>query len=252
MTHVSVSNLTVEFAVFGSSSRSLKNRILAQATGGRVMSGARDIVTVRAIDDLTLDLREGDSVGLLGHNGSGKTTLLRVLAGIYQPSVGSVTIAGRVGALLDTNAGIDPEATGVENIFLRGQILGLRRAEIRRQIDEIADFTELGDFLELPMKTYSAGMSARLTFAISTMTRCDILLIDEGIGAGDDSFQDRADARIRRLFERTSIVVLASHSEQLIGRFCNRRVTMSHGKVISDQAETNVSKGLPPSEDARG
>ena len=235
MSNVSIKGLSVEFAVFGSSARSLKNSLLAQATGGRVMSGARDIVSVRAIDNLDLEIRDGDRVGLVGHNGSGKTTLLRVLAGIYKPTAGTVTIAGSVGTLIDIGAGLDPEATGFENIYLRGYLLGMTRRQISAQIADIADFTDLGNFLQLPMKTYSAGMSARLVFAIATAPHNDILLIDEGIGAGDAAFQEKARLRIENLFARTSIVLLASHSEDLIARFCNRRIRMEHGRVVEDK-----------------
>ena len=229
MAHISIENLTVEFAIFGANSRSLKNQILSQATGGRVMSGSRDIVTVRAIDGLNLEIKDGDRIGLVGHNGSGKTTLLRVLAGIYKPSGGAITISGKVGALLDPNAGMDPESTGIENIYLRGYMMGMSRREIASKLGDIADFTELGDFLSLPMRTYSAGMSARLAFGVSTAAHNDILLIDEGIGAGDAGFQKKARDRIESLFDRTPIVILASHSEALIDEFCNRRVQMEHG-----------------------
>jgi ABC-type polysaccharide/polyol phosphate transport system ATPase subunit len=235
MAHISITNLTVEFAIFGSNSRSLKNKILSQATGGRVMSGARDIVSVRAIEGLDLQINEGDRIGLAGHNGSGKTTLLRVLAGIYKPSAGSITIDGKVGALLDTNAGMDAESTGMENIFLRGYMLGMNTREIKSKLDDIAAFTELGEFLELPMRTYSAGMYARLAFAVSTAAHNDILLIDEGIGAGDAAFQKKAQLRIESLFDRTPIVLLASHSEGMIAEFCNRRVTLEHGHMVDDR-----------------
>ena len=234
MAHISIRNLSVEFAVFGSSARSLKNTIVAQATGGKVMSGARDIVAVRAIDALNLEIKDGDRIGLVGHNGSGKTTLLRVLSGIYKPIAGSIRIEGKVGTLLDPQAGMDAEATGIENIYLRGYVLGMTKRQIEEQIDDIADFTDLGDFLHLPMRTYSAGMAARLAFGISTAIHNDILLIDEGIGAGDAAFQEKAQKRIESLFERTAIVLLASHSEDLINRFCNRRLQMEHGKLIHD------------------
>jgi lipopolysaccharide transport system ATP-binding protein len=232
MPHISIKNLSVEFTVFGASSRSIKNKILAQATGGRVMAGAKDIVVVRAIDNLSLEIAAGDRIGLIGHNGSGKTTLLRVLAGIYKPAAGSAVIKGTVGSLLDSSAGMDPEATGEENVYLRGYVLGMDTKEIARRIDEIAEFSELGDFLALPMKTYSAGMFARLAFAISTTLENDILLIDEGIGAGDASFRQKAEDRITSLFQRSSIVILASHSEDLIERFCNRRIQLERGRIV--------------------
>lgn len=233
MAHISIENLTVEFAIFGASSRSFKNKILSHATGGRIMSGVRDIITVRAIDGLNLEINDGDRVGLVGHNGSGKTTLLRVLAGIYKPNAGSITIEGKVGTLLDPYAGMDPESTGIENIYLRGYMMGMSRKEIDSNIDDIAEFTELGDFLALPMRTYSAGMFARLAFAVSTAAQNDILLIDEGIGAGDAAFLEKARRRIENLFNRTPIVILASHSEALISEFCNRRVQMEHGVLKS-------------------
>ena len=233
MAHISIENLTVEFAIFGASSRSLKNKILSQATGGRVMSSARDVVTVRAIDGISLEINDGDRVGLVGHNGSGKTTLLRVLAGIYKPSGGAITIEGRVGTLLDSNAGMDPESTGLENIYLRGYMMGMSRREITAKLDEIAEFTELGNFLALPMRTYSAGMFARLAFAVSTAAHNDILLIDEGLSAGDAAFQKKVRQRIESLFDRTPIVILASHSETMISEFCSRRVQMDHGALTS-------------------
>jgi ABC-type polysaccharide/polyol phosphate transport system ATPase subunit len=242
MAHISIENLSVEFAIFGGSSRSLKNTIMSQATGGRIVPGARDVVTVRALDDLSLEIRDGDRVGILGHNGSGKTTLLRVLAGIYKPVRGSITIEGKVGTLLDANAGMDAEATGIENIYLRGHLLGMNRREIDEKVDDIADFTDLGDFLQLPMRTYSAGMAARLAFAISTALHNDILLIDEGIGAGDASFQEKAQKRIENLFSRTSIVLLASHSEGMIDRFCNRRIQMEHGRLLSDDGQNRTNE----------
>lgn len=207
--------------------------MISQATGGRLMANHNDSIVVRAIDNISLEIKKGDRIGLVGHNGSGKTTLLRVLAGIYKPSAGSIEIAGTVGALLNPSAGMDQEATGIENIYLRGLVLGLSREQIEDQIDDITEFTGLGDYLELPVKTYSAGMFARLAFAISTAAHNDILLIDEGIGAGDAAFLESAQRRINSLFERTSIVIIASHSEDIIARLCNRRIKMEHGKIVS-------------------
>lgn len=199
------------------------------------MTGARDVVAVRAIDRCNLEIREGERVALSGHNGSGKTTLLRVLCGIYKPTGGAMSVQGRVGTLIDATAGMDFESTGIENIYLRGYMLGMSRTEITSKIEEIVDFTELGEFLELPVRTYSAGMFTRLAFAISTAVETDILLIDEGIGAGDASFQHKVQQRVERLFQRTPIVLLASHAEGLVRQFCTRRVTMEHGRLIGDE-----------------
>lgn len=238
MATITITDLTVDFAVFGSRARSIKNTIMEQAAGGLVTAGARDIVTVRALDGLNLQINDGDRIGLVGHNGSGKTTLLRVLAGIYKPVSGTARIDGSVGTILDPSAGIDFEATGMDNIYLRGAILGLHRKQVSRLIDGIAEFSELGEFLHLPMKTYSTGMIARLTFAMSTAIQNEILLIDEGIGAGDAAFQDKAQQRIEGLFSQTSIILLASHSEELLSRYCNRRITLSQGTLIGDEPIT--------------
>lgn len=245
MPHVSIRDLSVDFTILGADSRSLKKSIVARASGGRIMSGARDVVTVRALDGISLEIADGDRIGLIGHNGSGKSTLLRVLSGIYKPTAGSVAITGRIGALLDPHAGMDSDATGVENIYLRGYILGLTKAEIRHHIDDISAFTGLGDFLALPLRTYSAGMFARLAFAVSTVIRPDILLIDEGMGAGDKDFFDKMQARLGTFVKEASILLLASHDAGLVSRFCNKRVTLQEGRIAS------VETIAPPTADER-
>jgi ABC-type polysaccharide/polyol phosphate transport system ATPase subunit len=248
MPHISIDHMSVDFVIYGTNSRSLKKQLVSQATGGRVMKGAHDAVTVRAIDDLSLEIAHGDRIGLVGHNGSGKSTLLRVLAGIYKPTGGRVTITGKVGALFSPSAGMDSEATGIENIYLRGYLLGLTKAEISRHIDDIANFTQLGDFLGLPMRTYSAGMFARLAFAISTTIRPDILLLDEDIGSSDAAFFDRMQARLTSFISEASILVLASHNTSIVNRFCTKRLRLNQGKVVAietvtaEEAEAAVPK----------
>jgi ABC-2 type transport system ATP-binding protein/lipopolysaccharide transport system ATP-binding protein len=171
-------------------------------------------------------------VGLVGHNGAGKTTLLRVLAGIYEPTIGKAKISGHAAPLFDVALGMDPESTGYENIVLRGLFLGLSKSEIDARVDEIAEFTELGSFLELPIRTYSAGMRMRLAFAVSTSIEPDILLLDEGIGAGDAAFLEKASRRLKEFTEKAAIIVLASHSEALITQMCDKAVLMEHGKIL--------------------
>lgn len=221
----------MEFKVYGSNSRSLKKQLLSQATGGRIAENADDTVTVKALDKISLEINHGDRIGLVGHNGSGKTTLLRTIAGTYKPTGGTIEIEGTVGALLDPAAGMDPEATGIENIYMRGYVLGMSRREIEGKVDEIAEFTELGNFLELPVKTYSAGMFSRLGFAVSTSIRPDILLIDEGIGAGDASFQEKVATRTLETLNNAKILVLASHSPQLINQMCNKSIELVNGSI---------------------
>lgn len=227
--------LTVEFPIFENSHRSLKKKVLHLSTGGIIGNDAGNHPVVCALDRLDFDLRDGDRVGLVGHNGSGKTTLLRVLSGIYAPTRGSLSIKGRTASLLDVSTGVDPDATGFENIYLRGIMNGFRPSRIRDKIDEIADFTELGEYLNLPVRTYSSGMMLRLTFAISTSIDADILIMDEWLSVGDADFQEKAAKRLKALVDNASILVLASHSPDLIANVCNRKIQLEHGKIVADE-----------------
>lgn len=231
MAHISIRNLTVEFKIYGSNSRSLKKQLLSQATGGRIAENADDTITVKALDNVSLEIEDGDRIGLVGHNGSGKTTLLRTIAGIYKPTGGTIEIEGSVGALLDPAAGMDPEATGIENIYLRGYVLGMNKREIDSRVDEIAEFTGLGKFLQLPVKTYSAGMFSRLGFAISTSIRPDILLIDEGIGTGDASFVNKINRKLDELLLGSYITFVASHNTTFLEAVSNRSITLKRGHI---------------------
>lgn len=236
MAHISLQNVTVNFPIYGMSSRSLKRRLVSHATGGHIAPSAEDVVVVRALDDVSIDIPDGSRVGLVGHNGAGKSTFLRVVAGIYRPSAGSIVINGNVGTLIDPAAGMDPDATGIENIFLRGYFLGLSNAQIVNMVDDVADFTGLGDFLDLPVKTYSAGMFSRLGFAVSTAIRPDILLVDEGIGTGDTAFQERAAERIDELRRNVRILIVASHDKALLQSLDCRPMRFAAGKIVEDEA----------------
>lgn len=239
MAEIQLDNVSVAFPIYDASSRSLKKRLVGAATGGRIQSEAGPSV-VQALDDVSLRFRHGDRVGLVGHNGAGKTTLLRVLAGIYEPGSGSVRVEGHVAPLFDISLGMDPEGTGYENIVLRGLFLGMSRTDIARRLDEIAEFTELGSFLELPIRTYSAGMRMRLAFAVSTSIQPDILLLDEGIGAGDAAFLEKAERRLRDFTDKAAIIVLASHSERLVSQMCRSAVLMEHGRVVNVGATDQI------------
>jgi ABC-2 type transport system ATP-binding protein len=234
MAFIRLDNVVVSFPVYDQSSRSLKKRLISATTGGRIESDADSgkISVVQALDGVTLSFQHGDRVGLVGHNGAGKTTLLRVLAGIYEPTIGTAEIEGHVAPLFDVSLGMDPESTGYENIVLRGLFLGLTHREIDARVDEIAEFTELGRFLTLPIRTYSAGMRMRLAFAVSTSIEPDILLLDEGIGAGDAAFLEKAHRRLAEFTGKAAIIVLASHSEGLIRQMCDTAVLMEHGRVL--------------------
>ncbi|KWK52844.1 sugar ABC transporter ATP-binding protein [Burkholderia stagnalis] len=229
--HIRAEHITVEFPIFNASHRSLKKAVLRATTGGRVAHDAGKHVVVRAVSDATFEFKPGDRVALVGHNGAGKTTLLRVLSGVYAPVSGRLDVQGRIGSLLDISLGMDPEATGYENIFLRGVVMGLRPSEIEAKIDEIAEFSELGDYLNMPTRTYSSGMALRLAFAVSTAVHPDILLMDEWLSVGDESFNKKASERLNSLVERSSILVMASHSPQLIERVCNRKIVIEKGTL---------------------
>ncbi len=241
MARIRLEGVSVSFPIYDQSSRSLKKRLLAGTTGGRIKEDGdgHGVTLVQALEDVTLTLNHGDRVGLVGHNGAGKTTLLRVLAGIYEPNEGTVETEGSVAPLFDITLGMDPESSGYENILLRGLFLGLGDHEMRERMDDIADFTELGDFLKLPIRTYSAGMRMRLAFAVATSIRPDILLLDEGIGAGDAAFLAKAKQRLDEFTSKAAIIVLASHSEDLLTRMCKTSVLMEHGRVI-DAGDTEA------------
>lgn len=230
---IELANVSVNFPIYDSSTRSLKKRLMATKVGGNLDSdqGSARVSVVHALSDIDLSLRHGDRIALVGHNGAGKTTLLRVLAGIYEPCAGRITVTGSVVPLFDITLGMDPESTGYENIVLRGLFLGLTRQQINDRMDDIAEFTELGDFLSVPIRTYSTGMRMRLAFAVATSIDPDILLMDEGIGAGDAAFLEKASQRLHEFTNRAAIIVLASHSEELVRKMCDTAVLMDHGRL---------------------
>ncbi|MFL9985135.1 ABC transporter ATP-binding protein [Paraburkholderia sediminicola] len=246
-------NISVEFPIYENSHRSLKKAVLNLTTGGRIGQDAGRHAIVKAIDDLSFSFTEGERVGLIGHNGSGKTTLLRTLSGVYAPVRGELKVQGKIASLLDVSMGLDPDATGFENIYLRGILDGLKPARIRSKIDEIADFSQLGDYLNLPVRTYSSGMMLRLAFAISTSVEADILIMDEWLSVGDAEFSIRAAERLESLVGKASLLVVASHDPNLVARVCNRKISMEHGKMVSDEPviAPEVSAGPLISETAR-
>ncbi len=241
MACVHADRIVVEFPMYGVGHRSFKQQLLQSATGGRI--GRRgDLTVIRALDQVSFRLEPGNRLGLWGHNGSGKTTLLRAIAGIYQPVSGQLTVAGRIASLIDLNLGMDGEASGVENIRMRGILLGLSRRQADRLLDDVAEFTELGEFLSMPVRTYSSGMHMRLGFAVSTAVDADIVLMDEWLSVGDADFQKRAQDRLARFLARSKILVLASHSEQLLKDMCNRIIQLEHGRI---QAAWEEPQGDP-------
>jgi lipopolysaccharide transport system ATP-binding protein len=193
------------------------------------------VTVVHALRDISLELREGDRLGITGHNGSGKSTLLRVIAGVYPPTRGRIERTGSVSSLIDPMLGIEMDATGYENIRLRGLIAGMRLAAIKSITPQIADFSGLGDYLSIPVRTYSTGMLMRLAFSIATAVHTDILIMDEWMSVGDADFKAQAEERLREVIDNTGILVLASHQADLIERECNRGIVLSHGAIVQDR-----------------
>lgn len=240
MTYIKLSNACVEFTIFNHSGRSLKKSLISAATGGYIGSDEDGRVKVKALDDITLLINPGDRVALVGHNGAGKSTLLRLLATVYTPTAGKAVISGKISSLIDITLGIDPEATGRENIYIRGALLGMNRRQLESEIEQIISFTDLGDFIDMPLRTYSSGMLLRLGFAISTSQVPNILLMDEWLSVGDDDFRKKSEERMQRLVAETDILVVATHSKELALDICNRAIWLEHGRVIMDDTVVNV------------
>ena len=233
MTSIVIHNMTLDFPIYGIASRSFKNTFLRSATGGRVARDSSDKVVIRALDNISLNLQEGDRVGIYGHNGSGKSTLLKVMTGVYAPVHGTCELSGRLSSMLNLLLGMHPDSTGYENIYLRGKILGLSAAEIETITQDVVEFAGLGEYMEMPLRTYSSGMAMRLGFSVSTAIPSDILLMDEWMSVGDADFMEKANARLAALLDSAKILVLASHSEDTIRKNCNKLVRLDHGQIVS-------------------
>lgn len=231
MTSIQVRGVVIDIPIFDSTARSARTTAF-HSIGGALGKRAGNIFTIRALDGIDLDLGNGDRIGVIGHNGAGKTTLLRLLAGIYEPTAGSVKIHGRIAAMFDVGLGMNYDATGYDNIRLMGLYLGMSLSEIEKKVADIIQFSELGDFLDLPVRTYSQGMLARLSFSLATSVDAEILIIDEGIAAGDAAFMSKASNRLLAMIERSNILVIASHSMDLIKKHCSQCVFMEHGRIV--------------------
>jgi ABC-type polysaccharide/polyol phosphate transport system ATPase subunit len=224
-------DVTVQYPVYDVRAKSLRSRLVSISTGGRIEREASGVQIVTALRDVSFTLADGDAVGLVGHNGAGKSTLLRTMAGVYQPAWGRVLRQGRIATVFELGAGMDGELSGYENIQRMGLLLGIGQDEIRARMEDIETFTQLGPFLGLPVRTYSAGMTTRLMFAVATSTRPDILLVDEIFGAGDAEFQEKAAQRMESLISSVSIFVFASHDTTMLKRYCTRFLRLEHGLV---------------------
>ncbi|CAB3712302.1 Vitamin B12 import ATP-binding protein BtuD [Paraburkholderia sediminicola] len=231
MSELQVSRITVDLPVFEVQGRSLRKRVAALGRRSTMAEGAEGAIIVRALNDVSFQLERGDRLGLIGQNGAGKSTLLRVLAGIYRPTKGVVCRTGKTVPLLDITLGLDEHSTGRQNIRLRGLFLGMDPELIKDREEEIAAFAEIGDYIDMPVRTYSTGMRMRLAFSISMAVQADILLLDEVLGVGDSAFQEKAKARLREVAAESGIVVIALHSSPVIMEMCNKALWLDHGNV---------------------
>lgn len=233
MSRIVARGLRIEFPLYHLGARNLKKRILGHANR-RLRTDARDRLVIAALQDISFTFERGERIALVGHNGAGKTTLLRTLAGIYEPVAGQLRVEGRIGTLIDTAAGLDVLSTGRENIRLRALYLGLDATETAALEADVEAFAELGDFLDVPIHSYSAGMSIRLAFAIATAMQPDVLLMDEWIAAGDAAFMAKAEARLAALVQEAEILVLATHNEAIARRWCTRAIRLDAGRIVAD------------------
>ena len=223
MATIKLHEVSVEIPVYSNHNRSIKNSFLKKFTKDKVLPNS-----VKALNNITLDLKDGDRLGVMGPNGAGKSTLLRTLAGVYHPTTGSIEVKGRISSLIDINLGMDHEAPGYENIRMRAIMMGISLKKIKTMEEEIADFSGLGSFLHMPIRTYSTGMHMRLGFAVSTAIEADIILMDEWLSVGDNDFLVKAEKRLHDYIKKSSILVIASHNQNTIKNICNMTLNLSH------------------------
>ena len=232
---IKIHDLSVRYPIYGFRSKSLKSLILNKTLGGLInIPGDYSTPEIIALNKLNLTISENEKVGLIGHNGSGKSTLLRVILGSYPPSSGQIHVNGRISSMINLTLGVDENLNAIENINLRLRILGLSALEIKRSIQDILTFSELEDYANFPMRTYSSGMMMRLLFSIATSIDADIVLMDEWLGVGDANFAKKAEERLIKYLKRSSILIIASHNREMLNKLCTRVIELEHGNIKND------------------
>ena len=229
--HLSLNGVTLDYQIYSVRAQSLRTAFFNLAIGGKLYKGQSDITVVRALENVSFTVTEGDRLALVGHNGSGKTSLLKVIAGVYEPAKGIVSSAGSLTSMIAHASGLDVESTGLQNIRKIGQMRMIADRVIEERIDSIVDFSGLGDFIRLPVKTYSAGMMARLMFSCATEFEADILVLDEWLSAGDHEFVQKAGDRMMEFVKKAKIVILGTHDFNLVQRVCNRVLELDAGRM---------------------
>jgi ABC-2 type transport system ATP-binding protein len=239
VTIIRLDGVSIDIPVYNFASNSLRKTLLGKTVGGKFTQAGAHVI-VNALKNISFDAQDGDRIGLIGSNGSGKTTLLRVLAGVYAPIAGRCEIHGDVSPMFDTSLGMNGDSTGLESIRICSALWGRSRGQTEATLDEIAAFTELGEYLDMPIRTYSTGMRLRLAFAIATARKPDIFLLDEIIGVGDANFYLKAFARLLNLVRQSRILVVASHSRAIITELCNKAIWLHQGSLIAFGAVDDV------------
>jgi ABC-2 type transport system ATP-binding protein len=233
MARIDLIEASLHYPVFSVKARSLRNVIVAATTGGKLSKEVSNVVTVEALNDITFSVTEGDRLALLGLNGAGKTTLLKLMGGLLEPSAGHVIREGSLALMLGLLPSTDSDSTGLQNLYISGYARGLSDAEIEPMVDDIIEFSELGEFIDMPMRIYSSGMLARLIFSININMPADILLVDEVFGAGDATFVNKAQKRMEEFVDKSKLFIFSSHNETLIRSVCNKAALIDHGKLLA-------------------
>jgi ABC-2 type transport system ATP-binding protein len=236
MASIELRNVTVDLPIYGAHNMNLKGRV-----ANFLARRETEVEIIRALNDVSLSIKDGDRIGIVGPNGAGKTTLLRVMAGILKPSQGEVTIQGSVVSMIDQGLGMDPQCTGIENIYRRGIFLNQSTRQMQGRVDDIVEFSGLGDRIRHPLYTYSSGMRTRLAFSIATSIQPEILIIDEGIGSADEEFSERVPLRLDAFLKTAGILLLASHSNQLIESWSSKKVRIKSGLLSSAEHQPKDS-----------
>jgi ABC-type polysaccharide/polyol phosphate transport system ATPase subunit len=232
MSRITLSNVNVHYPVLQDHYKSIRRAVLRRLSGGKLYGEDSGLHVVHALKDISFEAKDGDRIALVGRNGAGKSTLLKTISGFILPDSGALSVEGSITSLFSVNGGMDIERTGIDNVFLMGRLLGMRRTEMEKHLADIEDFSELGSFLRMPVRSYSDGMKVRLGVAVVTCIHPDILVLDEAIGAGDAHFIEKATQRAKKLYERASIIVMASHDPGILQHLCNKALWLDHGNIV--------------------
>ena len=228
---IEIDNLSIKFPIYGIRNLSLKTKLIDSVIGGDISNESKNFISVEALKNISFSLYSGDRLAILGHNGSGKSTLLKAVAGIYHPSSGSIKVNGSITSMLDITIGLNSDATGLENIMISGMLQGLTKKKINSITDEIVNFSGLNDYINLPLRTYSTGMSMRLAFSIASSVDADVVLIDEWLSVGDSEFSLKVKNPLKEMANKAKVVILATHDVDLSQEICNKFIFLEHGAV---------------------